>query len=105
LLEGTRHYEPFGDYWPQYLRGEAYLKLKNGAQAAAEFRTILSHRGWYPTSPLYPLAQLGFARAQAMSGDNAAARTAYQDLFTLWKDADQNLPALVAAHQEYDRLK
>jgi tetratricopeptide (TPR) repeat protein len=57
LLETTRRYESYGDYWPQYLRGEAYLKLKNGAQAAAEFKTILAHRGWYPTSPLYPLAQ------------------------------------------------
>ncbi len=105
LLETTRRYEAYGDFWPQYLRGEAYLKLKDGAQAAAEFKTILDHRGWYPTSPLYPLAQLGFARAQAAAGDNAAARTAYQDFFTLWKDADANLPTLVAARAEYDRLK
>jgi outer membrane protein assembly factor BamD (BamD/ComL family) len=105
LLESTRRYEAFGDYWPQYLRGEAYLKLKSGAQAAAEFKTILDHRGWYLTSPLYPLAQLGIARAAVISGDNAAARTAYQDFFALWKDADANLPALVAAHQEYDKVK
>jgi serine/threonine protein kinase/tetratricopeptide (TPR) repeat protein len=105
LLEGTRRYEAYGEFWPQYLRGEAYLSLKNGAQAASEFKTILDHRGWYPTSPLYALAQLGFARAQVASGDNAAARTAYQDLFTLWKDADSSLPALVSARQEYDKLK
>jgi serine/threonine protein kinase/tetratricopeptide (TPR) repeat protein len=105
LLETTRRYEAYGDYWPQYLRGEAYLKLKSGAQAAAEFKTILAHRGWYPTSPLYPLAQLGLARSQVAGGDNASGRTAYQDLFSLWKDADANLPALISARQEYDKLK
>jgi tetratricopeptide (TPR) repeat protein len=105
LLESTRRYEAFGDYWPQYLRGEAYLKVKSGAQAAEEFKTILDHRGWYLTSPLYPLAQLGFARAAAISGDSATARRAYQDFFALWKDADANLPALVAARQEYEKVK
>ena len=105
LLETTRRYEAYGDYWPQYLRGEAYLKLKNGAQAAAEFKTILAHRGWNPTSPLYPLAQLGLARAQVASGDNAGARTAYQDLFAVWKDADSTLPALTSARAEYEKLK
>ena len=105
FLESTRRYEAFGDFWPQYLRGEAYLKLNSGGQAAAEFKTILAHRGWYPTSPLYPLAQLGLARAEAASGDKAAARIAYQDLFTLWKDADANLPTLVAARAEYEKVK
>jgi serine/threonine protein kinase/tetratricopeptide (TPR) repeat protein len=105
LLESTRRYETFGDYWPQYLRGEAYLKLRNGALAAAEFKTILDHRGWYPTSPVYPLAQLGYARALAMSGEGETARQAYHDFFALWKDADANLPALVAAHQEYEKMK
>jgi serine/threonine protein kinase/tetratricopeptide (TPR) repeat protein len=105
VLESTRRYEAFGDFWPQYLRGEAYLKLNNGPQAAAEFKTILAHRGWYPTSSLYALAQLGLARAESLVGDNAAARTAYQDLFALWKDADANLPALVAARADYDKLK
>ena len=105
LLETTRRYEAYGDFWPQYLRGEAYLKLKNGPQAAAEFKTILDHRGWYPLSPLYPLAQLGLARAQVASGDSGSGRTAYQDLFALWKDPDANLPALISAHAEYEKLK
>ena len=105
LLESARKYEVFGDFWPQYLRGLAYLKQSNGASAEAEFKTILDHRGWYPVSPLYPLAQLGFARAAAMSGDGPGARKAYQDFLALWKDADSSLPALVAARAEYERLK
>jgi serine/threonine protein kinase/Tfp pilus assembly protein PilF len=106
LLESARKYEVFGDFWPQYLRGQAYLKTRNGAQAATEFKVILDHRGWYPVSPLYPLAQLGFARAAALSGDNPTARKAYQDfLLVTWKDADATLPALVAARSEYEKLK
>ncbi|HEY0349872.1 MAG TPA: hypothetical protein VGC60_17125, partial [Pyrinomonadaceae bacterium] len=104
-LESARKYEVFGEFWPQYLRGQAYLKEKDGAKAAIEFKTIIDHRGWYPVSPLYPLAQLGLARAAALNGDNATARTAYLDFLKLWKDADSNLPALVAARAEYEKLK
>jgi len=105
LLEAARKYESFGDFWPQYLRGLAYLKQNNGVLAEAEFKTILNHHGWSPVSPLYPLAQLGLARAAAMNGDGSAARKAYQDFLALWKDADASLPALVAARAEYEKLK
>src|SRR3989441_167124 len=105
LLESSRKYEVAGEFWPQYLRGQAYLKQKNGAAAAKEFQAIIDHRGWYPLSPLYPLAQLGVARAAANEGDAAKARRAYQDFFTLWKDADSSIPILVAARQEYEKLK
>jgi tetratricopeptide (TPR) repeat protein len=105
LLESARKYEVFGDFWPQYLRGQAYLKNNNGAQAAVEFKAILDHRGWSLVSPLYPLAQLGLARAAAMNGDTPGARKAYQDFFVLWKDADATLPPLVAARAEYEKLK
>ncbi len=105
LLESARKYEVFGDFWPQYLRGQAYLKNANGTQAATEFKVILDHRGWYLVSPLYPLAQLGYARAAALNRDTATARKAYQDLFVLWKDADPTLAPLVAARAEYEALK
>ncbi|MGZ8847756.1 MAG: protein kinase domain-containing protein [Pyrinomonadaceae bacterium] len=105
LLDSARKYEVFGDFWPQYLRGQAYLKNKNGAQAATEFRTILEHRGWYPVSPLYPLAYLGLARAAVLNADLPTARKAYQDLFTFWKDAEPTLPALVDARAEYEKIK
>ena len=105
LLESARKYEVYGDFWPQYVRAQAYLKQRNGAQAAAEFRYILDRRGWYPLSPVWSLAHLGLARAYALVGDNGNARKAYQDFFALWKDADQKLPDLVGAQQEYDKLK
>jgi eukaryotic-like serine/threonine-protein kinase len=105
LLDSARRYEVFGDFWPQYVRAQAYLKQGNGAEAAAEFRTILGNRGWYPLSPLYSLAHLGLARASALNNDPATARKAYQDFFELWKNADATLPILAEARQEYEKLK
>ena len=68
-------------YWPIHVRGEAYLRLRDGAKAAAEYQKILDHRGVEAGSPLYPLAQLGSGRAYALQGDKAKAKTAYQDFF------------------------
>jgi serine/threonine protein kinase/Tfp pilus assembly protein PilF len=105
LLDAAKKYEVAGEFWPPYLRGQAYLKLGNAAQAAAEFKTIIDHRGWYPISPLYPLAKLGAARAAVLSEDKVKARMYYQDFFTLWNDADPKLPGLIEAKAEYEKLK
>jgi eukaryotic-like serine/threonine-protein kinase len=90
---------------PAYLRGLAYLQLKQGAQAAAEFQKFLDHRGAVGASPYSGLAQLGLARAYSVSGDSAKARIAYQDFFTLWKDADPDIPILKEAKAEYEKLR
>jgi serine/threonine protein kinase/tetratricopeptide (TPR) repeat protein len=109
-LETTRPYE-FGagphsvGYVPVYLRGVAYLKLKDGVKAAAEFQRILDHHGVSAFDPEYPLARLNLARAYLLQGDTAKAKTAYQDFFAMWKDADPDVPVLVAAKAEYERLK
>jgi tetratricopeptide (TPR) repeat protein/predicted Ser/Thr protein kinase len=87
------------------LRGESYLKLKKGAEAAAEFQKILDRRGAAATDDAYPLAHLGMARAMALTGDTAKARKFYQDFFALWKDADPDIPLLIAAKAEYAKLK
>lgn len=104
LLQSNR-YEGAGDFWFPYLRGQAYLLERAGAEAAAEFQKILDHRGQDPLSPLYPLAHLGLARAAALTGDTARSREAYENFLTLWKDADPDLPILRAAKQEYEKLK
>lgn len=95
-LQPTIRYEAAAEFWPQYLRGQAYLKLKQNRHAAAEFQKILGHRGYAPLSPLYPLAQLGLARA-------TQSRKAYDDFLTLWKDADAELPLLLTARQEAEQ--
>ncbi len=105
LLEPAKRYEAAAEFWPQYLRGLAYLKLKSGNEAAAEFQKVLDNRGQAPLSVLYPLAHLGLARATALRGDLSKSRKAYQDFLAIWKDADSDLPVLQEAKQEYEKLK
>ncbi|MGB2900175.1 MAG: protein kinase [Candidatus Acidiferrum sp.] len=91
-------------YWVLYVRGLAYLRMKEGEKAAAEFQKILDHRGFYPMSELIPLAQLNLARARDLQGDTGRARTAYQDFLAAWKDADPDVPVLIQAKSEYAKL-
>jgi serine/threonine protein kinase/tetratricopeptide (TPR) repeat protein len=105
LLEKTQPYETAAALSPQTLRGMVYLKLGQGAQAVTEARKILDHRGQGPLSTLWPLAHLTLARASAMQGDSTQARKSYQDFFTLWKDADPDIPILIEAKREFEKLK
>jgi len=114
FLETTRQYElgqttysRFGwnAMYPVYVRGEAYLAAKRGAEAAEEFQKILAHRGVVLNEPIAATARVELARAYAMEGDSAKARAAYEEFFALWKDADSDVPVLVAAKAEYGRLK
>jgi tetratricopeptide (TPR) repeat protein len=107
LLEPVRAYDhaPSAEFWPLYLRGQAYLQLKDGHAAAAEFQRILDRRGESPDSLLYPLAFLGRARATAMTGDLVTARASYKDLLDLWRDADADLQPFQDARQELARLR
>jgi len=91
--------------YPVWIRGEAYLMAGRGADAVREFQKILDHRGVVINEPIGALAHLGLGRAYALQGDSAKARTAYQDFFALWKDADPDIPVLTAAKSEYAKLK
>ena len=91
--------------YPVYLRGAAYLATKQGGPAATEFQKILDHPGVVVNTPIGGLAHLGLARAYALSGDAAKAKTAYQDFLTLWKDADPDVPILKEAKAEYANLQ
>jgi len=51
------------------------------------------------------LARLQLARAYALSGDPTKAKAAYQTFFTLWKDADADVPILNEAKAEYTKLQ
>jgi eukaryotic-like serine/threonine-protein kinase len=90
---------------PTYLRGLAYLQNKQGAEAAAEFQKIVDHRGALLPGAYGPLAKLGMGRAYALTGDTAKARTAYQDVFSVWKDADSDIPIMKQARAEYMKLQ
>jgi hypothetical protein len=94
-----------GTLYPVYLRGQAYPLAHNGAAASAEFQKVLDHPGIVASFCTGALAHLQFARAQARSGDSANAKSAYQDFLALWKDADPDIPILLAAKSEYAKLK
>ena len=91
--------------YPVYLRGLGYLRLHRGPEAALEFQKFLASRATVVNCPLGALAHLQLGRAYALQGDVAKARAAYQDFLTLWKDADPDIPILIAAKSEYARLK
>ena len=103
LLANSIPYERANAQLP-YLRGLAYLQLKQGPQASAEFQKIVDHRGanW---SIVYSVSQLGVARAATISGDPAKATKNYETFLALWKDADNDLPILTQAKKEYAALK
>ena len=92
-------------YGINYLRAEAYLRMKDGAKAAAEYQKILAHRGIDPLDVAYTLSHLGLGRAYALQGNNEQAKAAYQDFFAAWKDADPDVPILKQAKAEYAKLQ
>jgi hypothetical protein len=90
---------------PAYLRGDAYLMLHDGSAAAAEYQKLIDRRELVESPFLGALARLGLARAYSVRGDTVLARAAYQDFFSLWKDADPDIPILKKAKTEYAKLQ
>jgi len=88
-----------------YLRGLAYLQLKDPRNAIASFQkaTRLKGQAFYANSP-YALSYLGMGRAYAMAGDKPAAKKAYDVFFAEWKNADADLPVIAEAKKEYAQL-
>ena len=107
FLDVTRPYELGGPgiMIPVYIRGVAYLRTRNGPEAAREFQNILDHRTMTSNATTSALTHLGLARARVFEGNISAARSAYQDFFALWKDADPDIPILKEAKAEYAKLQ
>ena len=95
----------YGALYSVYVRGQAYLAAGRPAEAATEFRRILSHRGIVLVDPVDAMARLQLARALALSGDTANANAAYQDFLSLWNAADPDALLLAQARREYAGLK
>ena len=99
---------PYSTIYPAaYVQGLAYLQLHDAQNAITAFKSATQYRGstllggW---APFYAQAQLGLARAYAMAGDKVDAKKAYEAFFLTWKNADADLPMLVAAKKEYAAL-
>jgi Flp pilus assembly protein TadD len=95
----------FGSMYPVYVRGEVYLAEGKASAAASEFQKILDHRGIVLADPIAPMARVQLGRALARAGETDKARAAYETFFTLWKDADPDVPILAQARREFARLQ
>jgi hypothetical protein len=101
-LGGTQSF-PF--LYPAWVRGQAYLAARNGTAAVAEFQKLIDRPGIVLNQPIGSLAHLQLGRAYALAGDAVKARAAYDDFFILWKDADPDIPILIAAKAESAKIR
>jgi eukaryotic-like serine/threonine-protein kinase len=97
-------YAEFGNMEPAYVRGLAYLKMRQGKEAAAEFQKLVDHRGKINNFVTGALVHLQLGRAAKMAGKPDEARKHYQDFFALWKGADPDSTILKTARTEYAKL-
>lgn len=103
LLERVRAHDAAS--FAPYLRGLAYLQLKDARNAIASFQDATRLKGTaYNTGSPYALSFLGLGRANVMAGDKANAKKAYDTFFTEWKNADPDLPIIAEAKKEYSQL-
>jgi serine/threonine protein kinase/tetratricopeptide (TPR) repeat protein len=96
-LQIVTKFEPAAEFYPKYIRGLAFLELGKRAEAEREFEKILSNRGESALSVLYPMAQLGLARAKKRVED-------FEKFFELWNDADADLKILADSKNEFENL-
>jgi tetratricopeptide (TPR) repeat protein len=94
-----------GTLYPVYVRGEAYLRVGDGEQAATEFQKVIDHRGIVTNFPLGALAHLQLGRAYKLAGNVVKAREAYGVFLVAWLNADPDIPILKQAQAEYAKLK
>ena len=78
-----------------YLRGVAHIARKEPLLAVADFQTVLSHRGMAFTSGsnVYPMAEIGLARASEAAGDKVLSVAAYDRFAALWTKDDKVQPS------------
>ena len=105
LAQSTSSGYPWTTMSADYVRGEAYLAMRRGPEAAAEFEKIIEHQGAVLNEPIGALAHLGLGRAYALAGNREKAKAAYQDFLALWKDADADIPVYKQARAEFAKLQ
>ena len=103
LLERVREHDPVS--FAPYMRGMAYLQLKDAHNAIASFQDASRLKGvdYYSSTP-YALSLLGLGRAYVLAGDKTNAKKAYDTFFAEWKNADPGLAVVAEAKKEYAQL-
>jgi serine/threonine-protein kinase len=85
-----------------YLRGHAHVLQQPDIQVGiVDFQTVLSHRGvpFIVGSVVFPVAEIGVARAFAQTGDVNNSAGAYKRFLELWRNADPNQPLVTEARE------
>jgi eukaryotic-like serine/threonine-protein kinase len=82
-----------------YLRGMANAALGQMKAAILDFQIAQANRGssLLLSGSVYPMAELGVARAYAASRDKTDSVEAYRRFLMLWKEADPGQPLLTEA--------
>jgi serine/threonine protein kinase/tetratricopeptide (TPR) repeat protein len=82
-----------------YLRGLAHLAVGQMPLAIGDFQMVLAHRGLavLMRGSVYPMAEIGAARAYAADGDKTDSAESYRRFLRLWSEADRGQPRLVEA--------
>jgi tetratricopeptide (TPR) repeat protein len=104
LLDGALVYAR-ADSGTLFLRGLTFLRAGQAPEAIQVFQRSLAMRNLFGFDALLAFDQLELARAYALAGDKVHSRTAYQDFFALWKEADPDVPVLQEAKAEYAKLQ
>ncbi len=73
-----------------YLRGRAHVALRQTQIGIVDYQTVLAHRGsaLLTGGDVYPIAEIGVARAFADTGDLGNSAQAYRHFLDLWRNAD-----------------
>ena len=82
-----------------YLRGMSWAAANQPELAIGDFQMVLAHRGmaFEVGSNIYPMAEIGLARALEANGDRTGGVEAYRRFLALWNGADPTLPMVVEA--------
>jgi tetratricopeptide (TPR) repeat protein len=86
------------------MAGIAALRMQRWDDAVKSLSAVVAMGPRLSLSPMHAVARIWLARAHAGAGRSAEARKAYEEAFQIWKDADPDLPLLLEARKEYDRL-
>ncbi len=103
LLEPARIYQ-LRDFRVPYLRAQAETEANRPEDAAGDYRLILNNPGVDPIAPLYSISHLGLARVLVLQNKPGQARDEYRAFLEAWKNADPEIPLLIQAKQEYEKL-
>jgi tetratricopeptide (TPR) repeat protein len=82
-----------------YLRGMANAALGQMPAAILDFQTVEAHRGaaLLLGGTVFPMAEIGIARAQATNRDKADSVAAYQRFLVLWAEGDREQSLMAEA--------